>query len=450
MISNFSKRFFLSSFSGLLFASVVGGESQVLAMDKDKIQKNTVAQIKNKNKGIKSPLLNITKNNLKKRGNSLSISNDSLGSVISTDSEESPTLKKSEENSSNETEDNSIESSENTSIKKINKKDLSDFQTYTKKSIKTLAKKFNETPEREGALRGSGKYERTLIALSSLLMEKTGCAAVMLKNDTLWVARNSGNQSSVQNLMNLFSNLISSSVSLNKNKREYLLKNKEVRKILPEVSSARASKEQQENTIVRTANQMIHWLKKIVSLRKYKTKNNEDGIIARALINKKIKYIDANGPHAEMNILDKLNECNSLEKGGNFIAISKKCCLYCAAAIQAVNEVILISHELPYEANGSHFNTYASWIIPKFLKENENILEKFLGSNAYKIYKENSHDTDELFNVIENSTKETKSRITRQSPTTTDSSNELRATSDEEISIIKKGKNKVKIKVENK
>ena len=62
---------------------------------------------------------------------------------------------------------------------------------------------------------------------------------------------------------------------------------------------------------------------------------------------------------------------------GNYIGISQKCCLCCAAAL-------LIQGK--YRFGGSHFTAFNNWKIPGFIRNDATALKAFLGPEGWKFY----------------------------------------------------------------
>jgi hypothetical protein len=317
----------------------------------------------------------------------------------------------------------------------------SNFKQAVSSHIQDLAKTFNEAEVPDDAKPGSGMTaKRVLIALAALLMEKTGCAAVYMNKqvdpDHLWIATNHASPSTI---IPLFVNLLNGKVEPH---RQQMIEDSDVLEVLNISTSARANAAEKEKIVAKNADKNAHWAKKIIDLHDYVKEDSDLGFIADCLLNNKIKYLAAAGPHAEMNILNKLYNTKKLYMGG-FLAISKQCCLHCAAAIQAVNNAY--GQEL-FQANGCHFHRY-EWQAPNFIKKDKAILESFIGKEAYSIYKDVDKKED-FFNIIKdlylhkNSfIKQKQQNTTAQIVTTTDSPTQFIATSDENEPSIKKDVN---------
>lgn len=310
---------------------------------------------------------------------------------------------------------------------------------------KELKNEFNNTGIDPDALPKSGSYKRVLIALSSLLMEKTECAAVFMhpQKEELWIAFNKSSKkhTQVKKIIKSLGEIIQNPIA--DLHRPELIHNETIRELLISSASARASADQADAKKVENSNSIVHWIKKIINLRVHLNEKSEFGFIGRCLVNhkKKIKYLEANGVHAEMNLLDQLHKNNLLQTGG-FIGISKQCCLFCAAALQAVNNAFPGTH---YRTTGSHGNIYP-WSIPLFIKENEDFLKIFLGEKAYKICNKYLGLKDEYLKAIENQVTQINRRQTRQDATENTSDTILVMTSDEEAPSINRGEKKINVK----
>lgn len=157
---------------------------------------------------------------------------------------------------------------------------------------------------------------------------------------------------------------------------------------------------------------MKHWLQKILQLRAHKDKTTELAFIYQSLTeeiyeqyNPPVKYFQTKrnkgkiNYHAEMKLLGKLwkegllNDCL-------FLAISKKCCLKRAAAIQALNLYLKAREGVALNsilAKESHFTLYnMNWHVPNFILEDSVVLQNFMGIEAYELYCNNINHKDKF------------------------------------------------------
>lgn len=88
-----------------------------------------------------------------------------------------------------------------------------------------------------------------------------------------------------------------------------------------------------------------------------------------------IIHADNKDVHAEMRIISQMTNSNT--RRNPYVAISKLCCGHCALAIKA----------LGIETRGTHGKGY-NWMLPKFIEDNPDKLQKYLGEKAYECYEQ--------------------------------------------------------------
>ena len=90
--------------------------------------------------------------------------------------------------------------------------------------------------------------------------------------------------------------------------------------------------------------------------------------------------------HAEMKIVQFLWEKELLNRTViNYIGITKPCCYLCTVALNAAGI------NVPGQTRGSHGQRF-DWTIPRFILADENILQSFLGEEAYELWQQYSQD----------------------------------------------------------
>jgi hypothetical protein len=333
------------------------------------------------------------------------------------------------------------------------KEEKEHFKEAVSKRLAQLAKDFDNQDLLKEAGTGAGlTAERVLISLASLLMEQTTCAAVYLdSNSKLFIGYNksSASRKKIPLILSSLRKLLKKDKDILPLHRADLMKDEDARKILGLSSNRGRDTGKIDQEISKSADAMVHWLKKVLKLRDHMTAKSELGNLARCLMDDdKINYFKTlEGHHAEMNILDALHKNGRLDKGG-FVGISKKCCLKCAAALQAVN---LKSPKNKYLANGCHFKVY-EWPVPNFLKEDEGILKEFMGSDAFNIFSKQQKEyqkalLDEIASLTKDTIKEKTKRVTAIEATETESATKLEVASDEKALSIVNGKHSTKTKV---
>jgi len=350
--------------------------------------------------------------------------------------------------------DRDSETTKNLRKKKTQKKDAENLRVCLANNLVTLAEKFHDRPILQEAKAGAdSSYERVLIALATLLMEKTTCAAVFISpNNRLWIGTNKKDKAA-KVVISPIQKLLSSTLA-SKSSRVELIKDGNVRDILGLSANQGRKKNQYNKELIKSADKMIHWVKKVLLLKEYLSADKENeplGIVARCLRDDKIDYFFTDDEvHAEMNLINELYNKKLLDKHAGYIGISKACCLKCASALEVVNSVL--GGNKIYTANGCHFHVY-DWPTPNFIKDDK-FLEVFVGKEAFKIYK-SSYDKRKkgFFQIIatlssDHITKKTVGK-TGIEATTTESPNILEATeqSNEATVSIKKGKRNVKMKL---
>lgn len=282
-------------------------------------------------------------------------------------------------------------------------------------------------------------------------MEQTTCAAIFISpTNRLWVGTNKKDSTAIS-VMSSIQKLLSSKMSV-KSSRKELVKDDNVMNILGLSANQGRKKGQYDKELVKNADKMIHWIKKVLSLKEHLSDDEKEplSIIARCLRDNKIDYFFTGGVHAEMNLMNKLYDEKLLYEHAGYIGISKACCLKCASALEAVNCFLtsMGKSEKFYQANECPFHVY-HWLIPNFINDID-LLEIFLGAEAFKIYNNSTKQKNKFLKIIKTLSNNS---ITRKGEvktgienTPTESSNMLEWT-EQGKGTIKKGKRNVKFKV---
>lgn len=107
-----------------------------------------------------------------------------------------------------------------------------------------------------------------------------------------------------------------------------------------------------------------------------------------AALNNVVKINNTSHLHAELCIMDHLisnNLYQPLSAVAILFGISKLCCKLCACSMHAVG----LKARKHYRA--IHGNFYNRWIMPMFILSDDDLLERFLGEEAYKIYQSHAN-----------------------------------------------------------